>query len=669
MKTRGFLAMATAKKSRIVSLLILGVLLFSLFAPIFSFSSFAEESVNGFHPNETSKKYTTEKVVQTIPKSIEITLKVAPEYDTSYYIMSSYAAKTQRSFGVGIGATGNPYFYVYDDENKSIGASFTDLDIRTGEWIHLAIVFDDENSAVHCYINGELKGTKSDISVPKGLTAKCPTVIGGSYTASRFPGEILNIAAYSDMRSAAEVLEDYTTAPEADGLIYRYDFKGFDKENVPETIADLSGNGNDLSIFTHLYDEPVVELNDYAYSFALVGDIQVVNVKYPDNLHCIYDWIVENKDDKKISFVMNLGDITDQNTEREWQSANEVIHTLDGVVPYSVVRGNHDKNIDLYNAYFNYEYYKENGMVDGSFDETMLNTYQTFEVCGHKYLVLNLDFIASTGSIKWANRIVEQHHDYNVIVTTHIYLANDGDPLVRGEDRLNAAAYKSAYDGEQLWDKFLSKHENIIAIISGHITSQTILTTYRTGVNGNSVAQILVDPQGFDGAYSGGLGLVGMLYFSEDGKIAQMQYYSTIRDQYFNPYSEITAEFNVVDYNENHTYIDYHDSYVHWQECKCGDIKNHGDHVYGEWTIITEATEEKRGQKTATCECGYVRKLYYDYEPPITDDPIETDKEDYTLLIVGISIGGAALLGAVGYFTYAFVKKRKKSVSQTSFNP
>ena len=50
---------------------------------------------------------------------------------------------------------------------------------------------------------------------------------------------------------------------------------------------------------------------DYAYSFAIVGDTQVLCQKYPDKMVAIYDLILENKDQRKITQVIGLGDITE----------------------------------------------------------------------------------------------------------------------------------------------------------------------------------------------------------------------------------------------------------------------------------------------------------------------------------------------------------------------
>jgi hypothetical protein len=102
---------------------------------------------------------------------------------------------------------------------------------------------------------------------------------------------------------------------------------------------------------------------DYVYSFAVVGDTQYMT-KYDGayqrgHLKYVYDWLIANAEKKIIQYVFGLGDITDTYnktsgdflTANEWAVAYEQISRLNGVIPYSIVRGNHD-NEKYMNQYF-----------------------------------------------------------------------------------------------------------------------------------------------------------------------------------------------------------------------------------------------------------------------------------------------------------------------------
>ena len=294
---------------------------------------------------------------------------------------------------------------------------------------------------------------------------------------------------------------------------------------------------------------------DYAYSFVAIGDIQIVTQKHPEELHNIYDYIIENKESKNIQFVFGLGDITNAGAKPEWELASQQNHRLDGVVPYSFVRGNHD-DIVGYNHYFNYDDYKD--VIGGSFNETMENTYQILHVGDVKYLIFALDFGPSDAVIEWAGKIINIFSDHNVIITTHGYLNSDGKYLDKSSDiaPTNAGGYNN---GDDLWEKLVSKHPNITMVLSGHIDTDYVYRKTNTGVHGNEVQEFLINPQGLD-ATIGPTGLIAILYFSSDGKNVDVEYYSTVRKQYYKQENIYSFTMNSIESTSpNHTYGDWID--------------------------------------------------------------------------------------------------------------
>ena len=52
--------------------------------------------------------------------------------------------------------------------------------------------------------------------------------------------------------------------------------------------------------------------------------------------------------------------------------------------------------------------------------------------------------------------------------------------------------------------------------------------------------------------------------------------------------------------------IYYKDQNNHWKECSCGEKDNINEHSYGDWVIITQATETTKGSKKQVCvTCDY----------------------------------------------------------------
>ena len=281
--------------------------------------------------------------------------------------------------------------------------------------------------------------------------------------------------------------------------------------------------------------EPVT---DYAYSFCVVGDTQIVTAEdvtdSENNLSKIYDWIVANADDKKMAHVFGLGDITDNNKTAEWEHAKTEIDKLNGVVPYSLVRGNHD-GLKTEEVNINNYFYKDNAAYTDQFEEfysdTMANSYRRFFAGNEKYLLLTLEYCPSDDELTWANGIIEKYSDHKVIITTHAYLSKDGDPLSLDEVGV-ISTDGSANAGQEMWNTLISQHENIFLVLSGHIDVDYVVATQQVGKYGNTVTQMLINPQKLDEQVAAS-GMVTMLYFSEDGSIVDVETYSTVRGEYF----------------------------------------------------------------------------------------------------------------------------------------
>jgi hypothetical protein len=302
---------------------------------------------------------------------------------------------------------------------------------------------------------------------------------------------------FSDVRTATEIVNDMSTLDTKDSaLMAAYDFTNLLEGQI--SFADISGNGNTISAPKTTWKWSTTSPynpDDYAFSFMLVGDTQIVSkqsiidlangVVEKDNTYMdqIYDYIVDVAEEKNVKHVFGLGDVTEYNSKNEWEEAVRVTSKMDGVVPYSVIPGNHDgatswwansclKNTASYagyEPYFHYDY--TNGGVgspkNGTVDTAKCDTYYTqyfgvgstyLEQCAEyyvstksvntahfftgndrlEYMVLALEYGPTDAVLSWATDMVKKYPNHNVIVTTHGYITESGDYLVR--DNKNGAA-------------------------------------------------------------------------------------------------------------------------------------------------------------------------------------------------------------------------------------
>ena len=285
------------------------------------------------------------------------------------------------------------------------------------------------------------------------------------------------------------------------------------------------------------------DATDYAYSFCVVGDTQKVTRSNPDKLANIYDWIVDNTEERKIKYVFGLGDITDTDATTEWDVALGEISKLNGVVPYSVIRGNHDGNENI-NKYFYEENTEYTSQFEGFFEEGSVETsYTRIKVGDVKYLMITFDFGPTDAELEWAANIIEANPDHRVIITTHTYLLTDGSTITSEHSHAPTVYDPESNNGDDMWEKLISKYENICLVMSGHVSSDYVITNQRKGVNGNLVTEMLIDPQTLDGEL-GATGMITMLYFSEDGREIALETYSTVHEHYFLEENQFTLDIS-----------------------------------------------------------------------------------------------------------------------------
>ena len=391
------------------------------------------------------------------------------------------------------------------------------------------------------------------------------------------------------------------------------------------------------------YDTPVkpehwenaVFSEDHAYSFAFVGDTQFLTLGdalsygtsgQTNKLQTLYQYIADTAADRKLAHVFVLGDMTDRGYKNdgnlagsyystpwlnEWILVDQAISRLNGIVPYTLVRGNHDDymmddyfNVPTYTEQFtttDYSYsnsaytgtttnggfysdstakWSETGEVpgkswlgtniaypgvsreadnpdgyvywsakkqqetgDGHYENSIVNSWKTVEISGTKYLFMTIDFNPTDNVLKWVDDTLKNFPDHKAIVTTHGYLNSSGQLITSEQGSTN---YLFDNPASVLWEEVLSQHENVFMVVSGHVGSNNVRYGYNTGVNGNRVLQVLVDPQNYDtredtyneetGEYTyweeyrntQDTGMVLYMNFSADGQTITFDYYSTL---------------------------------------------------------------------------------------------------------------------------------------------
>jgi hypothetical protein len=153
-----------------------------------------------------------------------------------------------------------------------------------------------------------------------------------------------------------------------------------------------------------------------------------------------------------------------------------------------------------FNDYFGPARFEGCPWYGGHMGTTNNNSFCLFEAGGMKFLILSLEFKPTDAMLTWADDVLARHADRRCIVLTHSYL--------RGNERIVGDGYGvQGHNGQALWERFISRHENIFMVLCGH-TNVGRLTS--RGRHGNEVHQVLSDYQGW---HNGGEGYLRIMRF------------------------------------------------------------------------------------------------------------------------------------------------------------
>jgi len=208
-----------------------------------------------------------------------------------------------------------------------------------------------------------------------------------------------------------------------------------------------------------------------ADSFAVVmlPDTQFYSQSYPAQFTAQTEWIVDHIAENNLAFVSHVGDVVlSSSSELEWTRADVSIDTLDGdllanpdgLIPYSVLPGNHDignshEQPARFIEFFGSSRYDGRSWYGGdSPDQT--SQYQTFSADGWNFLHIGLEWSPRESAITWAQGVIDANPDLPVILSTHLYL-DSGD--------------RSA-DGNKIFERLVEPNPQVFMVLGGHSVSE-----------------------------------------------------------------------------------------------------------------------------------------------------------------------------------------------------
>lgn len=279
-----------------------------------------------------------------------------------------------------------------------------------------------------------------------------------------------------------------------------------------------------------------------SYSFVLLPDTQIYSLRRPEIFMAQTRYVASRARSLDVRFVFHLGDIVDNNTDREWLRARDALSLLSGVVPLALVPGNHDygpngdasNRMTPLNRFFDFEKARASATFGGAFEPDKLdNVYQLFSAGGRDYVVLGLEWAPRDQVLAWADGVMTRYPERFGILVTHAYLTDEG---VRADHRKRRTRFHNPHDyrtprpvndGEEIWRKLVQRHR-FAFVFSGHELGDGAGYRSDRTARGTLCHQLLAN---YQMRAEGGEGYLRVLEFLADGSTVRVHAYSPFHDR------------------------------------------------------------------------------------------------------------------------------------------
>lgn len=288
------------------------------------------------------------------------------------------------------------------------------------------------------------------------------------------------------------------------------DFQLRAKVNIGDMVRD-----NVLHVLIQdLFPSP----EDVDFTFAWVSDTQYYSDSYPFIYKKMMEYIVNQKDEKKIIYSIHTGDIVDDwDRPDEWAVADEAMKMLDDAgMNYGVVAGNHDVHFTDadYSEYYKY-FGRDRFENQPTFGDDLGNNRDHYDLVsqnGQDFLIMYLGWDIREETIKWANDVLKKYPNRQVIIATHSYITPSG-------------AYGGDGWGEKIWTDIVAPNKNVFMVLCGHFHG--VAYNVKHAPDGRTVVEMLAD---YQSGLEGGGGYIRFLQFDLDNQKIHVNTYSPYKE-------------------------------------------------------------------------------------------------------------------------------------------
>ena len=495
--------------------------------------------------------FTSVSLAPLAATSLEVPTNVKPaDYATDVSLNTTLEALVKDSTGSGIKTVDFKKGFTYDFNGDNSISGFVNSSADNPISVPIqtnATSLTKEQIAAMAAADGKTAVTKSSngfpsqrftVDVSKDLAAgntielywEGKTLASGLANLSAWDFKAGNWVALSQMEGNANNEEIVLTA--------EIDKERFVKDGKVQAMVHDSGTLTDST--------------DQDFSMLWFTDTQYYAADYPEVWSSMTDWMIDEFKKGSYEYAMNTGDLVDDVLDEEqWKVAEENLDRMDEAnIPYGVLAGNHDVGIDKLNKTYDYSTFKRYAGVDRFKDKPWFgeamndenqNHYDLFSFGDHDFIMLYLGFgrDGSAETVKWANKVLEQHADRNAIVGMH--------------ENINSLAQYVTEEARVVNREIVVPNENVKMVLSGHHHGANYRVKKLENEDGTDreVLEVLANHQG-NTAPDRGQGYLKMLTFDPTDETLDLVSYSPYLDDFdfdqFDPAKEsFTASFDLAD--------------------------------------------------------------------------------------------------------------------------
>lgn len=270
------------------------------------------------------------------------------------------------------------------------------------------------------------------------------------------------------------------------------------------------------------------------FSIAWLSDTQNMSYyDFPGALECMGKWIVDERENRNILYVVQTGDAVDEGwVPKQWKHFDQLYDQFKDALPYFPVAGNHDVGL----KWHGYEPYLARPYVQAIPAEYAFDggraLYATFSAGGTDFLLLGAGWESEEDATDWMNGVLQEHPDDVAILLFHGYIKKDGS---------------FTKVGKLMYEQVVTPNPNVRLVLCGHISGTGFrydeLDDTGDGVPDRGVNTMLYNYQ----EYYDNCGQIRLLTFDPAQRNIRVMTYSPFKDRYYKDSYFDAAEFTLED--------------------------------------------------------------------------------------------------------------------------